>query len=92
MQKQYNVYIPTNRSRSLYIGFANNLARRAYEHKLGLSGFTARYKMDTLVHMEVFRTGIESIRREKQLKGWDHAKKVALIEENNLYWEELPSS
>jgi predicted GIY-YIG superfamily endonuclease len=32
---------------------------------------------------------IEAIAREKQIKGWSRAKKVALIEEMNPEWEDL---
>jgi len=47
MNKQYYVYILTNKIRgTLYIGVTNNLQRRVYEHKSGLVlGFTQKYKL-----------------------------------------------
>ena len=30
-----------------------------------------------------------AIAREKQVKGWTRAKKIALIEKNNATWEDL---
>ena len=90
MTKQYYVYIMTNRSRTLYIGMTNNLERRVYEHKHGLApGFTSKYKMTQLVYDEVGDDVHATIAREKQLKGWLRAKKIALIESMNPEWDDL---
>ncbi len=47
MNKQYYVYIMTNRYNTvLYTGVTNDLKRRVYEHKQGLGGgFTSRYNV-----------------------------------------------
>ena len=90
MTKQYYVYIMTNRNRTLYIGMTSDLERRVYEHKHGLlPGFTSKYKMYQLVYYEVGDDVRAAIAREKQLKGWLRAKKIALIESMNPEWDDL---
>jgi putative endonuclease len=92
MMRTYYVYIMTNRSKTLYIGVTNNLHRRVYEHRQCLvKGFTQRYKLSRLVYFEETCDVIAAISREKQLKGWIRAKKVALIEFKNPEWEDLSS-
>ena len=88
--KQYYVYIMTNRSRTLYIGVTNNLQRRMYEHKHHLmTGFTSKYDLTRLVYFEETSDVNIAIAREKQIKGWLRAKKVALIESMNPDWRDL---
>ncbi len=90
MTKQYYVYIMTNRNRTLYIGMISDLERRVYQHKHGLlPGFTSKYKMTQLVYYEVGDDVRAAIAREKQLKGWLRAKKIALIESMNPEWDDL---
>ena len=86
----FYVYILASRSRNLYTGVTNDLFRRVMEHKSGtVPGFTARYRICRLVHMESFRYVREAIAREKQIKGWSRAKKIALIEGANSGWYDL---
>ncbi len=88
--KQYYVYIVTNKSRTLYTGVTNNLERRVYEHKHGfVPGFTKKYNVKRLVYFEATPDIQGAIAREKQIKGWLRAKKVALIESVNAKWEDL---
>lgn len=88
--RQYYVYMMTNKSRTLYTGVTNDLQRRVYEHKHKLvDGFTARYNMKLLAYFEVFEDIREAIVREKQIKGWLRAKKIALIESTNPDWKDL---
>jgi putative endonuclease len=88
--KRYFVYIMTNRSRTLYTGVTNNLTRRVLEHKRQLiPGFTSKYRIHRLVHFELFGDIRAAIRREKQIKGWLRAKKIALIESTNRDWKDL---
>ncbi len=90
MTKQYYVYIMTNRNRTLYIGTTSDLERRVYQHKHGLlPGFTSKYKLTQLVYYEVGDDVRAAIAREKQLKGWLRAKKIALIESMNREWDDL---
>ena len=90
MSKQYYVYIMTNRSRTLYVGVTNDLERRVYEHKQKLiPGFTERYNITQLVYYEVTSDIHSALAREKQIKGWLRAKKIALIESVNAEWRDL---
>ncbi|OFV94937.1 MAG: endonuclease [Acidobacteria bacterium RIFCSPLOWO2_12_FULL_54_10] len=86
----YYVYILSSRSRNLYTGVTNNLTRRVAEHRQGLiPGFTSRYRIHRLVYYEPYRSIRSAIEREKQIKGWLRAKKVALIEKHNPTWDDL---
>jgi putative endonuclease len=87
---QYWIYIMTNRSDTLYTGVTNDLYRRVHEHKQKMArGFTAKYNIDALVYYETTDDVLSAIRREKQVKGWTRAKKVALIESANPQWRDL---
>ena len=84
------VYILSNRSHILYIGLTNSLRRRVSEHRKQIQGtFTARYKITRLVYFEEFQYVNNAIAREKELKHWTRAQKIALIEASNSTWEEL---
>lgn len=88
--REYHVYIMSNRSRTLYTGVTSNLGQRVRQHKEKLvSGFTSKYKIDRLVYVEATGDVNAAIGREKQIKGWSRAKKVALIESANPEWEDL---
>jgi putative endonuclease len=88
--RQFYVYIMTNKSRTLYTGVTNDLERRVYEHKHKLvEGFTARYNIKLLVYYEACEDIRAAIAREKQIKGWLRAKKIALIESMNPGWNDL---
>jgi putative endonuclease len=76
----------------LYIGVTSDLVGRVWQHQTSaLKGFTSRYRMTQLVYYEHWPSMNEAIAREKQLKGWLRAKKVALIEERNPAWDDLAS-
>ncbi len=80
----------TNKSRTLYIGMTNDLFRRVQEHKeKRIPGFTSKYNITRLVFYEEYTDAFSAIEREKQLKGWLRAKKIALIEDNNPNWHDL---
>src|SRR5213594_4934312 len=88
--RTYHVYIIASRSRVLYTGVTNDLARRVDEHKRGLTpGFTSRYHITRLVYFEDYGYIRDAIAREKQLKGWVRARKMRLIEQKNPTWEDL---
>ena len=88
--REYHVYIMSNRSRTLYAGVTGSLARRVQQHKEGTTpGFTSKYKIDRLVYAEATGDVNAAIGREKQIKGWSRAKKIALVESTNPEWEDL---
>lgn len=87
---KYFVYIVCSRSGTLYIGITNNIYRRVLQHKHGeIEGFSSKYHCDRLVYYESYDDVHSAIGREKQLKGWIRAKKIALIESSNPRWEDL---
>jgi putative endonuclease len=85
------VYIlASKRNGTLYIGVTNNLARRVYEHQEKLvEGFAERYKVFMLVYYEIHGNIEAAIQREKQLKKWNRAWKLRLIEKHNPDWVNL---
>jgi len=86
------VYILANLNRSvLYTGVTSDLVKRVAEHRERLDprSFTARYRVDRLVHFEPFQDIVAAIEREKQVKAWTRAKKIALIEKTNRDWRDL---
>ena len=88
--RQYYVYILTNRSKTLYVGVTNNLEKRMYEHKAKLApGFTNKYNLTRLAYYERTSDIESAIAREKQIKGWLRRKKIALIESSNPQWKDL---
>ena len=88
---RYYVYMLANRPNgTLYIGVTNNIGRRTWEHRNGLAeGFTKKYGVHILVWYEVHSGVRTAIAREKQLKGWNRAWKIKLIEKNNSGWNDL---
>jgi len=87
----YFVYmLASRRNGTLYVGVTNHLARRVQEHKAkAVPGFTKRYGVDLLVWFETYGDINEAIAREKQVKGWNRAWKIRLIEQKNSGWNDL---
>jgi len=86
----YSTHIMASRSHTLYVGVTGNLRQRVFEHKWKEhDGFTARYNCDRLVWFERFSDPNLAIQREKELKGWIRAKKIALIQSANPTWIDL---
>jgi putative endonuclease len=92
--KIYVVYILSNKQRgTLYIGVTSDLKRRMIEHKKGLyEGFTKKYTLKKLVHIEKYACIYRAIEREKQLKRWHRPWKINLVEEFNPKWDDLYES
>lgn len=66
------------------------MIKRVYEHKNDLiDGFTKKYKVHNLVYYETTEDIVSAITREKQLKKWNRAWKIDLIEKKNLEWRDL---
>jgi putative endonuclease len=91
MDKTYHVYIlASGRNGTLYIGVTGDLAARIWQHRTGAAeGFTKRYGVHRLVHVEAFGDVNEAILREKRIKKWRRAWKLELIERDNPQWLDL---
>ncbi|GHT72536.1 hypothetical protein AGMMS50262_01510 [Bacteroidia bacterium] len=86
------VYIMTNKNKTtLYVGVTNDLCRRIYEHKNHLikNSFTDKYNLEYCIYYEEIAYFDLAIKREKDLKGWNRAKKEALINKKNPDWKVL---
>jgi len=91
MSKQYWVYIlASKRDGTLYTGFTGTLVKRVGDHKQDvITGFTKRYGVHRLVWFQEFGDVHLAIAREKQIKGWNRAWKIGLIEKKNPEWRDL---
>ena len=63
----YYVYIlASGRNGTLYVGVTNDIARRIAEHRAGVAdGFTKKYRVGTLVHVERYAEIQEAKARER---------------------------
>ena len=87
----YYVYImASKRNGTLYVGVTNDLIERVDQHKNDIiEGFTKRYKVHILVYFEETSDVKAAISREKQIKKWNRAWKLKLIESKNPDWKDL---
>lgn len=75
---------------TLYVGVTSDLVKRIWQHRNdAVGGFTRQHGVYHLVHFEQFRSMVEAIEREKELKKWRRAWKIALVEESNPDWRDL---
>ena len=75
---------------TLYLGVTSDLRKRVWEHKHDLvAGFTRKYRVHRLVWFELHDNRYAAISREKSLKNWKRAWKIALIERGNPGWRDL---
>ena len=82
--------LASRRNGTLYIGMTDNLVGRLWQHKTGVvRGFTRAYGVKTLVWYEAHETREAAITRERQLKKWNRAWKLKLIEDANPTWRDL---
>ena len=92
--KRFFVYIlASKRNGTLYIGMTSNLVQRIWRHKQKVvEGFTERNNVALLVYFVELATAEAAITKEKQLKKWNRAWKMRLIEEQNPTWRDLYDS
>jgi putative endonuclease len=85
------VYImASKRNGTLYLGVTTNLPQRALQHREGkIEGFSQRYGCKLLVWFEQHQEFTAAIAREKDIKKWRCAWKLALIEKTNPQWRDL---
>ena len=80
-KEPYAVYILELTDSSLYVGMTRNIKRRLREH--GSSNkrrFVAKVGARRLLYQETLSDKVSAEERERQLKRWSRAKKMALIE------------
>ena len=89
--KTFYVYIlASKRNGTLYTGVTSDLVKRAWEHReKHIDGFTKEYGVHRLVWYEVHGSADSAIAREKRIKKWRRAWKLALIEKENPHWKDL---
>ena len=86
----FTYILASKRNGTLYTGQCDNISRRVEQHKAkAVPGFTAKYGVDKLVWLEAHDTREQAWLREKQIKEWKRAWKIALIERENPEWEDL---
>lgn len=91
MPKQPCVYfLASKRNGTLYVGVTSDLVKRIWEHRNDVvAGFTKRYSVHALVYYEFHSDMTSAIVREKQIKKWNRAWKIDLIESGNPDWNDL---
>ena len=86
----YTYVLASKRNGTLYIGVTSDPVRRIWQHKHDeIEGFTSRYGVKLLVHIEEHDSILGAIAREKQIKNWRRQWKVELIEKENPEWRDL---
>jgi len=82
--------LASRRNGTLYVGATNDLVRRVWEHRQkAVPGFTAEYGCERLVWFEAHDGAEAAIARERRIKKWRRAWKIALIEMGNPHWVDL---
>lgn len=91
MDKTSYVYIlASTRYGTLYVGVTSDLIGRVWQHREGMvDGFTKKYGVKELVWFEIHVDLVSAITREKQIKKWNRAWKIELIQRGNPYWRDL---
>jgi putative endonuclease len=91
MEKIPVVYmLASRRNGTLYTGVTSDLLGRLHQHRTkAADGFTARHDINRLVWFEVHAEMESAILREKRIKEWRRAWKLALIEKDNPTWRDL---
>jgi tRNA/rRNA methyltransferase len=76
----WSVYILQCSNGNYYVGHTNDLPSRFHRHQKGQGAkHTSQNTPSDILYSEVFRSELEAIKRERQLKRWSRAKKEALI-------------
>ena len=91
MERQPAVHIMASKQNgTLYIGVTKDLVERVWQHRNDMTeGFSKKYAVHKLVYYELHRDMVAAITREKQLKKWNRAWKLELIEQKNPEWKDL---
>ena len=86
----YTYILASKKHGTRYCGVTSDLPRRIWGQREGITGgFTSQYGVKRLVWYEEFPWVIDAIKREKAIKSWPRAWKIALIEKENPNWRDL---
>jgi putative endonuclease len=87
----FYVYIlASQRNGTLYVGMTDDLPKRIWMHREEvLPGFTMKHSVKMLVWYEVHDSRESAFVRERQIKKWNRAWKLELIEKTNPAWRDL---
>ena len=84
------MYLLECSDRSYYTGSTNNLELRISQHQMGEGAKYTKSRLPVkLVYVEEHIRIDEAFYREKQVQGWSHSKKKALIEKQENILPEL---
>jgi putative endonuclease len=89
--KGYSVYIAELKNGRLYVGITDDLDRRSAEHAAGKRSTRTSevFGFRRIIYPELHRDRASALKRERQLKAWNHAKKRALASGNILRLKQL---
>jgi putative endonuclease len=86
----YTYILASRRHGTLYIGVTTDLPKRVWEHRADVvKRFTRRFGVERLVYFETYHNVGDAIVRERRMKEWQRAWKIALVERDNPFWEDL---
>ena len=68
----YVYIIQSEQDQSFYKGFSENYSERLIQHNTGFSKYTSRKIPWKLVHLEIYGTKAEALKREVVLKKYSH--------------------
>ena len=74
------LYITKNQNGAFYTGITTNLDRHLKDHQRGKGGkYTKRNRPEKILYTERFPSRVQAEARERQIKRWSRAKKIALV-------------
>lgn len=79
-QSMYYLYILRCQRGKLYTGITSDIQRRFKEHRRKKAHFTSYNLPEEVIYTETFPDRKQAAKRERQLKRWTRAKKMALID------------
>jgi putative endonuclease len=86
----YVYILASGRYGTIYTGVTTDLIKRTWQHQEGfVEGFTKQHGIKQLVWYEMHEDVRAAITREKQIKKWNRAWKIRLIQEKNPQWQDL---
>ena len=85
------IYMMNNRYRgTIYTGATAYIHQRVWQHRNSSgSDFCRRHGLTRLVYVDTTELIVDAIAREKQIKKWERAWKIELIERTNPDWHDL---